>query len=67
MKPKDESADSNPKRKGEVKIICVKKVDIAKDPGTVCTNAIGRFPHPASSGMYYILVMYDYESTAIFA
>ena len=49
--PKDEASDFNPKREEKVKQIFVKKVELAKDPGTVYTDATGRFPHPASSGM----------------
>jgi hypothetical protein len=49
--PKDESSDFSPKREEKVKQIYVKKVELAKDPGTVYTDATGRFPHPASSGM----------------
>ena len=48
-------------------MIFMKKFELAKDPGTVYTDATGRFPHPASSGMNYILVMYDYSSNAILA
>ena len=65
--PKDETSDFNPKREEKLQQIFVKKVELATYSGTVYTNATGRFPHPSSSDMNYILVMYDYASNVILA